>query len=199
VKIRQKKYPSGIVKWQADRGVVNGRRIQKYFSNREDAENFARSFNASLREDGIAGYSLSPHERVLFTTCRAKLAAAGATILEATIFYLTHHRPLLSAPDLIQIAQEFLEEQRRINSPKYVEDLQKPNLEGFIRFLRERDHHPKIGGRILGADADAHPGSRGKKGKLLGGSLGVALERGFQSVTQHSPRLASHIPARSTL
>jgi integrase len=84
---------------------------------------------------------------VLFTTCQAKLAAAGATLLEATNFYLTHHRPLLSAPDLIQIAQEFLEEQRRINSPKYVEDLQKPNLEGFIRFLGEmpvgdisRDH-----------------------------------------------------------
>jgi ABC-type uncharacterized transport system permease subunit len=59
VKIRQKKYPSGVVKWQADLGVVTGRRLQKYFSTRADAENFARAFKSSLREDGIAGYALS--------------------------------------------------------------------------------------------------------------------------------------------
>ena len=135
VKIRQKKYPSGVVKWQADLGVVNGRRLQKYFSSREDAENFARSFKSSLRQDGIAGYALSPHDRVLFTTCLDRLAGVGATILEATNFYLTHHRPLLEAPDLIQIGREFLDEQRRVNSPKYVDDLQKPNLESLFRFL----------------------------------------------------------------
>jgi hypothetical protein len=59
----------------------------------------------------------------------------GATILEATNFYLTHHRPLLEAPDLVQIGREFLDEQRRVNSPKYVDDLQKPNLESLFRFL----------------------------------------------------------------
>jgi hypothetical protein len=73
VKIRQKKYPSGVVKWQAILGVVNGRRLQKYFSSREYAENFARAFKSSLREDGIAGYALSPHDRVLSTTCLDRL------------------------------------------------------------------------------------------------------------------------------
>jgi hypothetical protein len=130
-----KKYPSGVVKWQADLGVVNGRRLQKYFSAREDAENFARAFQSSLREDGIAGYALSPHDRVLFTTCLDRLAGVGATILEASNFYLTLHRPLREAPDLVQIGREFLDEQRGVNSPKHVDDLQKPNLESLFRFL----------------------------------------------------------------
>ena len=59
----------------------------------------------------------------------------GATILEVTNFYLTHHRPLFEAPDLVQIGRESLDEQRRVNSPKYVDDLQKPNHESLFRFL----------------------------------------------------------------
>ena len=144
MKVRQKTYASGVVKWEADFGEVNGRRIQRYFATREAAENFLRETKATIKSHGEEGVMLSPADRVLFASWKEQLASVGATLEQAGTFFLKHHVPLKDSADLAEMGRQYLDLMRAggdaaLNTQKTVDGLKRPNLLSFFKFLQARD------------------------------------------------------------
>ena len=143
MKIRQKRYASGVVKWEADLGEVNGRRVQRYFPTREQAEEFLRESKASLKLHGTEAALLSLADRVLFSKWKEELARVGATIEQAGTFFLKHHLPLKKGPSLVELGRMYLDAMSSggdsaLNSEKTIEDLKRPNLQNLFRYASTR-------------------------------------------------------------
>lgn len=155
-RVRKRSYPSGVIKWQADLGVIEGKRVKHVFSTREAAQEHLRSAKRMLKVHGVESILLSPSEQVLFVAWRDRLAAHGASIeqaastylklqkqaeaagvtLEETVgFLVKNFKPLITPPPMVDIVRSFLGEQSRVNSTKYVDGVQKPNLRSFLRFM----------------------------------------------------------------
>lgn len=138
MKIRQKRYASGIVKWEADLGEVNGRRLQRYFATRDQAEEFLREAKASLKLHGTEAALLSLSDRLLFKKWKEDLATVGATIQQAGDFFLKHHVPLKKGPSLVELGAIYLDAMRvggesALNTDKTINDLKRPNLQSLFR------------------------------------------------------------------
>jgi len=156
MKVRQKPRPSGKLTWEADLGSVNGKRVQRYFDTRSEAEEWLRETKLALKMEGQNAHILSKVDRTLFASWRDRLAEADSTIEEACIafldsreklapmeasidqavaFYLAHHRPIKKAPDLVELAQLYIDELKRLRrSPRYLL-LARGNLSRFVEFL----------------------------------------------------------------
>jgi len=130
--VRKRRYPSGITKWLADLGHVEGKRVMAVFETREGAENYLRQTKLNLKQQGTESVTLLPADRILYATWKDRLAEVGASIDDAGAFYLRHHRSLMPAPNFTEIVREFMAEQTRLNSAKYVDDLQRPNLQSLL-------------------------------------------------------------------
>lgn len=89
--IRQRITAAGRVTWQVDFGMVNGRRDQRSFKLKGDAEAALEARQELLRKSGTNALQLSDADRIRFLEARERLAAAGATIDQAVDFYLRHH------------------------------------------------------------------------------------------------------------
>lgn len=73
--------------------------LQKWFRNKgektgkELADEYAKGLNDTLILEGHAGLSFDATARAEWAACQTKLAAVGATMTEATNFYLSHYVP----------------------------------------------------------------------------------------------------------
>ncbi len=70
MKVRQKPRPSGKVEWKADLGATNGKRIQRYFNTRTEAEEWLRETKLGLKMEGQNAHLLSKADRTLFASWR---------------------------------------------------------------------------------------------------------------------------------
>ena len=52
-RVRKRSYPSGVIKWQADLGVIEGKRVKHVFSTREAAQEHLRSAKRMLKVHGV--------------------------------------------------------------------------------------------------------------------------------------------------
>ncbi len=156
MKVRQKPRPSGKIAWEADLGSINGKRIQRYFNTRTEAEEWLRETKLALKMEGHNANILSKADRTLFASWRDRLAQAESTLEEACItfltnreklapveasidqavaFYLAHHRPIKKAPDLVELGQLYIDELKRLRrSPRYIH-LVRGNLSRLVEFL----------------------------------------------------------------
>jgi hypothetical protein len=140
--------------------LINGKRVQRFFETRDDAENYLRETKSGLKSQGTESAMVSPSDRVLFSSWKERLEeagssieeaagtflrwkamfdAAGATVGQAGAFFAKHYKPLAAAPNLLTVAQEFIEEQTRVNSPKYLQDVQRPNMRSFLRHMTGKE------------------------------------------------------------
>ncbi|MEK0445790.1 MAG: hypothetical protein RLZZ399_1111 [Verrucomicrobiota bacterium] len=131
------------MKWEADLGEVNGRRVQRYFPTRDQAEEFLRESKASLKLHGSEAALLSLADRVLFSKWKEELAKVGATIEQAGAFFLKHHLALKKGPPLVELGRMYLDAMRSggdsaLNSDKTIDSLKRPNLRNFFRYASTR-------------------------------------------------------------
>lgn len=98
MKLRKRTYPTGRVKWTVDLGLVNGRRQQLSFDTKEEARGKLDEAKAKHRAHGDAGFALAPGDGLRFSLARDQLAAVGATIEEATAYFLAHKRKTAREP-----------------------------------------------------------------------------------------------------
>jgi len=141
------------------------KRVVRFFPTREEADNYLREAKGTLKTEGTDGSMVSPADRILFSSWkerlesagssieeaagvflkwRDRLALAGGTIEQAGTFFLTHHSGLKEAPNIYQLGRDYLESMlaggdSALNTLKTVEDLKRPNLASFFRFLEGRE------------------------------------------------------------
>jgi len=81
-------------RWEVDCGMIEGKRLRKFFLTRQAADTFADEQWNKLRSHGETSVALTETDRILFQAARDQLASVGATITQAVQFYLSHHKPL---------------------------------------------------------------------------------------------------------
>ena len=89
-----KRHIRGDVRFVVDLGMVQGKRVERFFRTRELAEEHLAEQKGKLILFGHSAVALSETDRVRFQSARDRLAAAGANIDKAVDYYLEHHRPL---------------------------------------------------------------------------------------------------------
>lgn len=107
--IRKRPHPSGRVSWQADLGMVNGKRLMKLMPTKQEAEQWLQEKKEELRQGGVISLALADEDRLMFLEAKAKLQARGATLREAVDFYLMHHRPAETVLLFEELFHRFLE------------------------------------------------------------------------------------------
>ena len=97
-----------MVKWLADCGVVDGKRLMTVFKTREEAFNHLKKIKVSIREQGTDSVTLSARDRLLFIAWQERFAEVGADIESAGSFFLKHHGSVRKAECVNNLASEYL-------------------------------------------------------------------------------------------
>lgn len=82
------------VRFVVDLGLVDGKRVEKFFRTKQEAEIYLADQKEKLKRHGHTAVALTEAERILFQSSRDRLAKVNATITEATDYFLAQHRPL---------------------------------------------------------------------------------------------------------
>ncbi len=125
MKIRLRVNPSGVVRYQLDLGKINGKRQQKSFATREQAENFAKAKKEERKLFGTDALSLSEAERRQFIYAQEQLRKHGTTIGEAVTFFLRYNKPR-EPLTWTQMTERCYWDKLALNKrPKYVAELKR--------------------------------------------------------------------------
>jgi integrase len=90
LKLRERTYASGLIGWQLDYGVVNGRRKQVAFSRLKEAQKALKDAQTARQRHGEMGVALTTAELADAMLASGKLAEHGVSLIEAVDFYLAH-------------------------------------------------------------------------------------------------------------
>ena len=90
VKIRKRVYASGKIGWQLDLGHVGGKRIQRSYESKADAEEALDEEKSQRKRHGQLGVDLSPRELAELVAARDRVEKAGGTLAEAVEYWMTH-------------------------------------------------------------------------------------------------------------
>ncbi len=125
MKIRRFKYqPSGNIGWMLDLGMVNGRRVRRTFTTKEEAQAELVKHKAEIRRAGHQVYDLTDDERIRYLALRDKVEAAGGKIEDAVEFWLAHAKPVkgkVKVADLVELCLAAKEEHGA--RPRYISQL----------------------------------------------------------------------------
>lgn len=92
MKIIQRTYPSGLIGWQVDLGVVNGRRTREHYKTESEAEDALEAAQKLRKAQGTMGLRLAGRKGgadvAQFVALQDRVAASGATLSQAVEFFL---------------------------------------------------------------------------------------------------------------
>ncbi len=80
----------GVTFWQVTIPKLEGGRVRRTFKNKQGAQTFLEIAKVQQQNFGTAALSISEKLRVEAVSCAEKLKAQGATLSQATEFYLAH-------------------------------------------------------------------------------------------------------------
>lgn len=101
-----------------------GGRSRRFFRDKREAQTFLELCRVEHKNQGLAAFSLSEALRVEAIDCSKMLAAAGATLREATKFYLRHVKAMERSCSVRAATDELLETKKRDGaSRRYLGDL----------------------------------------------------------------------------
>jgi len=106
--VRKRVYESGTVRWALDLGKINGKRSQRFFSSRREAEAALAEAKTKREQCGAPALIFSNEERVRFTAARDRLATAGATIEQAVDFFMQRNRAVREPLTLADLTKRCL-------------------------------------------------------------------------------------------
>ncbi len=111
--ITERRYPSGEVGFVVNVGMVNGKRIRPVFRTRGEAEERAKRCRAENAKEGELAFALPVKLRLEAADCVDKLAEYGASLTEATNFYVTHVLEHRKAPIISKMIDDLLQEKEQ--------------------------------------------------------------------------------------
>lgn len=135
VKVRCRTYKSGKVVYQADLGEVDGKRVQKSFATKREAEEHVAKAKKARSRHGERAFALSSVEMADVVLARERLAVAGVTLTEAVDFYLRHAAVVKERVLLSELVSRFIRSREDTGrSDAYVSQL-KVSLKAFALAL----------------------------------------------------------------
>ena len=81
-------------RYEADCGIVNGKRLAPWFKKRQDADDFIRAHKDKLKRHGTSALEFTEELRQRYTAAEERLRRIGATIEQAVDYFETTHKPL---------------------------------------------------------------------------------------------------------
>jgi integrase len=139
VKIRKRKYPSGAIRWELDYGLVEGKRKQRFFERKIDAEAEMALEKAKRRRFGDVSVAFSEEDKARFVVAAERLAVAGLSIEEAVEFILDRRAKVREPIKLkVLIERALLEKECNSSRPRYVKALRL----SWGAFARGREDQP---------------------------------------------------------
>jgi integrase len=180
------------------RFVVNyredGKRRRSFFETKIEATTFAQQQQIKLTNKGREGAEFSTSLRIMAQECAGKLAALGATLADATKYYISHRQAVERSCTVAVLVDEVISKKtkecgrrQRPASEDYVADL-KVRLGRFskefgkrmvatITSLEIEDWLSGLKDNRTGADLS--PLSRGNYARALGVAFSYAVKRGY--------------------
>lgn len=124
VKVRVRTYASGKVAYQADLGLVGGKRVQIACATRREAEERVAAAKKMRARHGEAGLAFSAVEMAEIRVVRERLAAVGASLTEAVEYYLRHAAAVRERVLVPELVRRFVRSREDVGrSERYVRQL----------------------------------------------------------------------------
>ena len=137
-KIYEKRRASGAIQYRVDLGMVNGKRVQKNFGNKEAAEAYRNQCiaqGADIKTEVLQELDAAMRHDIL--ACLERLRLAGSTIKEATDFFLKHSKPANGNIDMSELAEKWLKTKRGAGlSDKYLSTTERCFLGPFTKAVK---------------------------------------------------------------
>jgi integrase len=109
-RVYSRSHRSGNVGYIVDLGLIDGKRERHSFKTKAEAETFADLKRTEKVNEGTAGLSLSQSTRVEAVKAEKLLKPHGATLLEATNYYLKHVIAFRNSPSISEVVQQLLQD-----------------------------------------------------------------------------------------
>ena len=109
---RRKNWHTGTIGFLVDPGMINGRRDRRQFSTVQEAEAYAQQLRTAFQNEGLVGLSIPLEIRLEAARCQNNLAEVGASITEATAYFLKHRVNYKSAPVISKMVDRLQNEVR---------------------------------------------------------------------------------------
>lgn len=93
--------------------ITGSARQRRFFDTNSDAKEFVDGALQARGEKGTRALMLPSHEMHEAEVCLGRLKEVGATLTQATSFYLKHHRPAHLSRSFAQVAAELLRTKRK--------------------------------------------------------------------------------------
>lgn len=106
-RIQKVAHRNGTTAWLVD-ARIRGKGERLFFKTKAEADTKADELRIRKMNEGVNGFDLPDSIRAEAKTCVAKLAEVGATISEATEFFLKHAKPTHGKKTISVVIEEFL-------------------------------------------------------------------------------------------
>ncbi len=106
--VYRRKHRGGHISFVVDLGLINGKRERHSFKTKEDAEDFAEHKRVQLKNEGLAGLTLSQELRLDAAKAAALLSPYGVPLFDVARYYVKHVLAYKSAPPLADIVQRLI-------------------------------------------------------------------------------------------
>lgn len=124
MKIRVRTYASGKVAYQADLGLVDGKRVQISCATRKEAEERVAAAKKARARHGEQAFALTAVEMADVVMARSKLAEVGATLTQAAEYFLRHAQYVREQVLVPELVERFIwSRQDNHRSERYVKQL----------------------------------------------------------------------------
>lgn len=139
MKVRARKLPSGLVTWQLDLGVVDGKRVQRSYPSQKAANKALKAaMKAQERHGGMAS-QLTGGVMAEMILARERLKEAGATLSEAVEFFMKHGGRMREKIAMAELVTRFIEA-KQASSARYRRQL-RVSLGALARYVGTKQAH----------------------------------------------------------
>jgi integrase len=124
VKVRTRKYASGKIGYQADLGMVDGKRVQIAFETKKEAEARVAKAKKARALHGQRAMALTAVEMSEVIVAKDRVEAVGGSISEAVEFYLRHAHVVKERVMVPELVRRFVRSREEAGkSERYVRQL----------------------------------------------------------------------------
>ena len=104
-----------------DMGKIDGKRKQRVFTVRSEADEFLEKQKNLKKNHGEAALSLSPSTALRYAAVEERLATVGASIEQAADYYIANHKPVKERITLLALLEKcMVDKELQGLSPKYL-------------------------------------------------------------------------------
>jgi integrase len=139
--VRRIKYKTGgRIAWMVD-GRTNGKGERLFFDTKLEADAKADALRIERRNNGTTALAIPAKLRIEAAECAERLKRVGASLTEATDFFILHARPEAGAKSLADVVSALLADKERAGRrPQYL-SVQKYVLGNFAAAFGSREIH----------------------------------------------------------